>query len=113
MSRPTITVSTKEDFAEMEARLNELPERIVSNLENVHFTLNHYIIAEFRETFETRPTICIPNTTTKIVFEKDCVYIYAYQWTFTYPLKSGGGNHSADVVNFVFINPNEDKKKNG
>ncbi|MFA5366334.1 MAG: hypothetical protein WC333_00225 [Dehalococcoidia bacterium] len=110
MNKPTITTTSADKFAQLEKLINELPTRIVDQLENVCFGIGQTPVGRFREKFETIPTIIIPNNTMNIIHHDDMVVICTPNWIFQYPLKTNNKNclNSAEKVNFVLIDPKED-----
>jgi hypothetical protein len=110
MNKPTITATSADVFAELEKRINELPTRIVDQLENVGSGFGQVPVGRFREKFETIPTILIPNNVRNITHHDDMVTIGTSDWVFQYPLKTNDKKclNSAEKINFVFIDPKED-----
>jgi len=84
-NRPTITASTAEGFAELEKMVNDLPKRIIGQLENVNNCFGILVVGIFREKYETNPTILIPNDTREIKHKDDEVIVYTPKWIFKHP----------------------------
>jgi hypothetical protein len=110
MNKPTITTTSADKFAQLEKLIDELPTRIVDQLENVCFNIGQTPMGKFREKFETIPTILVPNNIMEIRFHEDRVNILSPDWLFIYPLKTNNKNclNSAEKVNFVLIDLKED-----
>lgn len=89
-SRPTITAKNVEDFERLSKAVDGLPECVISSLENVSMGISDLIIGKFRETFQAKPRVVVPNYVSMITYYDNEVIFNTSKskWVFKYPLRT-------------------------
>ena len=99
MDKPTITVTTSEEFTRIESLVNELPEIILRTVESAYNQHLIGIACVIKDQYKERQDIYIPMGTTQICDFGDYIGIYSGKYFF----KITGKLYERKKFNYIFV----------